>query len=60
MIIKRITWIHISNVTKRIFEPNNEYELTHYKPVLPSYRNQPIELLYKSIDWFLFGGNTGI
>ena len=29
-------------------------------PVLPSYRNQSIDLLCKSIDWFLYEGNTGI
>ena len=29
-------------------------------PVLPSYRNQSIGLLCKSIDWFLYEGNTGI
>ena len=29
-------------------------------PVLPSYRNQSIDLLCKSIDWFLCEGNTGI
>ena len=28
--------------------------------VLPSYRNQSIDLLCKSIDWFLYEGNTGI
>ena len=28
--------------------------------VLPSYRNQSINLLCKSIDWFLYGVNTGI
>ena len=33
--------------------------LTHYVPVLPSYRNQSIDLLCKSIDWFLYEGNTG-
>ena len=26
-------------------------------PVLPSYRNQSIDLDSKSIDWFLFEGN---
>ena len=26
--------------------------------VLPSYRNQSIDLLCKSIDWFLYEGNT--
>ena len=34
--------------------------LTHYMPVLPSYRNQSIDLHSKSIDWFLYEGNTGI
>ena len=28
-------------------------------PVLPSYRHQSIDLLCKSIDWFLYEGNTG-
>ena len=28
--------------------------------VLSSYRNQSIDLLCKSIDWFLYEGNTGI
>ena len=27
--------------------------------VLPSYRNKSIDLLCKSIDWFLCEGNTG-
>ena len=27
--------------------------LTHQAPVLPSYRNQSIHLLYKSVGWFL-------
>ena len=27
--------------------------------MLPSYRNQLIDLLYKSIGWFLYEGNTG-
>ena len=26
--------------------------------VLPSYRNQSIDLHSKSIDWFLYGGST--
>ena len=29
-------------------------------PVLPSYRNELIDLLCKSIDWFLYEGNTDI
>ena len=27
--------------------------LTHEKPKLPLYRKQSIDLLFKSIDWFL-------
>ena len=34
--------------------------LTHEIPVLLSYRNQSIDLRSKSIDWFLYEGNTGI
>ena len=34
--------------------------LTHEMPVLYSYRNQSIDLHRKSIDWFLYEGNTGI
>ena len=29
-------------------------------PLLPSYRNQSIDLHSKSIDWFLYEGNTGL
>ena len=29
-------------------------------PVLPSYRNQSIDLPFKSNDWFLYDGNTRI
>ena len=29
-------------------------------PVLHSYRNKSIDLESKSIDWFLYEGNTGI
>ena len=28
-------------------------------PVLPSYRNKSINLHRKSVDWFLYEGNTG-
>ena len=34
--------------------------LTHETARLPSCRNQSIDLLCKSIDWFLYGGNLGI
>ena len=34
--------------------------LTYYMAVLPSYRTQFIDLHGKSIDWFLYEGNTGI
>ena len=36
-----------------------DLDLTHSVPVLPSYRNESIDLLCKSIDWFLYEGNTG-
>ena len=29
-------------------------------PVLPLYRNQPINLQWKSIHWFLYNGNRGL
>ena len=29
-------------------------------PMLPSYRNQSIDFLCKSFDWFLYEGNAGI
>ena len=32
---------------------------TRVVPVLSLYRNQSIDLLCKSIDWFLYEGNTG-
>ena len=34
--------------------------LTDQMLVLPFYRNQSIDLHSKSIDWFLYGNNTGI
>ena len=33
--------------------------LTHSVSVLPSYRNQSIDLMCKSVDWFLYEGNAG-
>ena len=29
-------------------------------PVLPLYRNHPIDLLHMSVDWVLYNGNTGL
>ena len=29
-------------------------------PVLPTYRDQSVDLHSKSIDWFVYEGNTGI
>ena len=34
-------------------------ELTFQMPVFPSYKNESIDLYRKSIDWFLFQGNSG-
>ena len=39
--------------------PSMDFTLTHQVLVLPSYRNQSIDLQSKSIDWFLYEGNTG-
>ena len=35
-------------------------DLTYQMPLFPSYRNQSIDLLCKSIDWSLYEDNTGI
>ena len=34
-------------------------ELTFYRPMFPSYRNQSFDLRRKSTDWFLDDGNIG-
>ena len=36
------------------------FVLTSLTPELPSYRNQAIDLLCKSIDWFLYNDNFGV
>ena len=36
-----------------------ELALTLQRPMFPSYRNQSVDLLYKSTDWFLYDGNIG-
>ena len=33
--------------------------LTHQQQMSLSYRNRSIDLLWKSIDWFLYGGGIG-
>ena len=35
-------------------------DLTFFMPIFPLYRNQSIDLDYKSIDWFLYEGNIGM
>ena len=37
----------------------HEFHLTYFSPVLPLRRNQLINLLWKSMDQFLYNGNTG-
>ena len=44
---------------------NNKWErwwlrLAYFNPVLPLYRNHPIDLLHKSVDWFLYNNITGL
>ena len=47
------------SLIKMIQNDLNDGTLTHYKSKLPSYRNQSTDLVGKSIDWFLYEGNTG-
>ena len=35
-----------------------DQSLTHLVPVLSSYRNKSIDLHSKSVDWFLYEGDT--
>ena len=50
---------HISDSIKYLWYRVLLNPLTHEVPVFPSYRNQQIDLYCKSIDWFLYEGNTG-
>ena len=34
--------------------------LAYFNPMLPLYRNHPIDLLHKSVDSFLYNDNTGL
>ena len=34
--------------------------LRFFNPVLPLHRNHPIDLLHKSVNWFLYNDNTGL
>ena len=34
--------------------------LAYFNPVLLLHRNHPIDLLHKTVDWFLYNGNTGL
>ena len=39
---------------------NIKKNLAYFSLVLPLYRNRPIDLLFKSVDWFLYNGITGL
>ena len=39
---------------------NIKNKLASFSLVLPLYRNGPIDLLYKSVGWFLHNGNTSL
>ena len=39
---------------------NIKKSLAYFSLVLPLYRNHPIDLLCKSVDWFLYNSNTGL
>ena len=34
--------------------------LAYFNQVLPLYANHPINMLHKSVDWFLYNDNTGL
>ena len=39
---------------------NIKKNLAYFSLVLPLYRNRPIDLLSKSVDWWLYNANTGL
>ena len=39
---------------------NIKKNLAYFSLVLPMYRNRTVDLLCKSVDWFLYTGNTGL
>ena len=39
---------------------NIKKNLAYFSLVLPLYRNRTIDLLCKSVDWFLYNGKTGL
>ena len=46
--------------SQELFQENKIKEyLTLERPMFPSYRNQSVDLLCKSTDWFLYDGNIG-
>ena len=38
---------------------NIKKNLAYFSLVLPLYRNRPIDLLCKSVDWLLYNGSSG-
>ena len=34
--------------------------LAYFNLVLPLYRNHPIDMLHKSVEWFLYNGSIGL
>ena len=49
----------ISSWKEKIIYKSWCLRLAYFNLVLPLYRNRPIDLLRKSMDWFLCNGNTG-
>ena len=49
-----VSWLSVDVVRASLL-----LALTHQTPKLPWYRNKLIDLLYKSIEWFLYDGNGG-
>ena len=45
---------------KVVFNIKKTFKKVYFSLVLQLYRNRHIDLLCKSVDWFLYNGNTGL
>ena len=44
----------------RVILSSHDMVFNQLNAIVALYRNQSIDLLFKSMDWFLYEGNTGI
>ena len=49
----------VNYLGRTIMDKGYGIDISNINPLGASYRNQSIDLLCKSIDWFLYEGNTG-